>query len=174
MKHLNIEIKAICEDPDRVHDLLKSENADFLGIDHQIDTYYKVANGRLKLREGLIENALIHYNRPNQSGPKKSEVLLYQYKPDPMLKAILETANGILTIVDKKRSIYFIENVKFHVDEVEGLGNYIEIEAIDKDGTIGEKKLQEQCQYYLDFLKIEPSDLVDRSYSDLLIEKQQA
>ncbi|MCH2084221.1 MAG: class IV adenylate cyclase [Saprospiraceae bacterium] len=172
MKHLNIEIKAKCKHPDQIHEILRKKGADFLGVDHQVDTYYNAPNGRLKMREGLIENALIHYLRPNQSGPKKSEVLLYQFKADQGLKQVLEAANGILTVVDKKRAIYFIENVKFHVDEVEGLGSFVEIEAIDKDGSFGEEKLNKQCQEFLHLLDIKKEDLIDHSYSDMLIKKK--
>ncbi|MEO1715184.1 MAG: class IV adenylate cyclase, partial [Bacteroidota bacterium] len=114
--HLNIEIKAHCPDPERVRQILKDHQAYFRGIDHQVDTYFKVPNGRLKLREGNIENHLIHYERPDQAGPKASHVSLFKTEPDSSLKFLLTKALGLLTIVDKKRSIYFIDNVKFHID----------------------------------------------------------
>ena len=59
--HLNVEIKAKCSDPKRVRNILESKGAEYRGLDHQIDTYFRVPNGRLKLREGNIENALIFY-----------------------------------------------------------------------------------------------------------------
>jgi adenylate cyclase, class 2 len=59
--------------------------------------------------------------------------------------------------------------VKFHVDEVVGLGSFIEVEAIEKDGTIWRDKLQEQCTRYLALLGVQNTDLVAESYSDLLI-----
>ena len=68
MSHINIEIKARSNNQDRIRDILKSKNADFKGIDHQIDTYFNVPKGRLKLREGNIENNLIFYERKNQAG----------------------------------------------------------------------------------------------------------
>ena len=168
---LNVEIKASCKNPAAIKKILESRQADFKGVDHQIDTYYKVPNGRLKFREGNIENSLIHYDRPNQAGPKKSNYILYHPHPDSSLKQLLAQANGILVVVDKLRSIYFIDNVKFHVDEVKDLGNFMEIEAIDSDGSVGEKKLLELCQFYLDLLGILEDDLIDNSYSDLLINK---
>lgn len=168
---LNVEIKARCKNPASIKEILKSRQADFKGVDHQIDTYFKVPNGRMKFREGNIENSLIHYNRPNQAGPKKSNYILYHPKPDSSLKQLLIQANGVLVIVDKLRSIYFIDNVKFHVDEVKDLGSFMEIEAIDSDGSVGEKKLLEQCQFYLDLLGIQEDDLIDNSYSDLLLHK---
>lgn len=169
---INIEIKARCKNPISIKEILESRQADFKGIDHQVDTYFKVPNGRMKFREGNIENSLIHYDRPNQAGPKKSNYILYQPHPDSSLKHLLTQANGILVVVDKLRSIYFIDNVKFHLDEVKGLGSFMEIEAIDSDGTMGEKKLLEQCQFYLDLLGIQEEDLIDNSYSDLLIHSE--
>jgi adenylate cyclase class 2 len=168
---LNIEIKARCKNPASIKKILQSRNADFKGVDHQVDTYFKVPNGRMKFREGNIENSLIHYDRPNRAEPKKSNYILYYPHPDSSLKQLLARANGVLGIVDKLRSIYFLDNVKFHVDEVKGLGGFMEIEAIDSDGSIGEEKLLELCQFYLNVLGIPAEDLIDNSYSDLLLHK---
>ncbi len=172
MPHLNVEIKARCSQPEKIRQLLESRNARFVGLDHQIDTYFKVPNGRLKLREGNIENNLIHYHRSNQAGPKQSSVTLYQSQPNSSLKTALTAALGVLTVVDKKRSIFFIENIKFHIDEVAGLGSFIEIEAIDLDGSIGLEKLEEQCRFYQQLFGVKAGDLVEVSYSDLLPDRQ--
>lgn len=169
MPHLNIEIKARTTEKDRIREILKSKNADFRGFDHQVDTYFRVDSGRLKLREGNIENHLIYYERENTAGPKKSSVMLFKNNPDSKLKEILIKSLGILAKVDKHREIYFIENVKFHLDNVVGLGTFVEIEAIDKDGSIGYDKLLEQCNYYLKKLHISKDDLIEKSYSDLLL-----
>ncbi len=66
------------------------------------------------------------------------------------------------------REIYFIENVKFHLDEVKGLGTFVEIEAIDSDGSIGKEKLLEQCNFYLQAFEIKDEDLLEKSYSDMV------
>jgi predicted adenylyl cyclase CyaB len=71
-------------------------------------------------------------------------------------------------VVRKKREIYFIRNVKFHIDEVEGLGNFAEIEASDLYADISKEELQKQCNFYLVELKINEEDLISVSYSDLL------
>ena len=170
MAHINVEFKAICLNPDYVRKTLKDLKADFKGLDHQIDSYFNVKNGRLKLREGTIEKALIFYEREDKKGPKQSNVILYHPNSSEiaLLKDILVKTYGISVIVDKKREIYFIENVKFHIDDVENLGSFVEVEAIDSDGSISLQKLQKQCQYYLELLKISKSDLVSNSYSDLL------
>ncbi len=166
--HLNVEIKAKTARSAEIEALLLTQNARYVGLDYQIDTYFNVSNGRLKLREGNIENHLIHYQRSNQEGPKQSIVTLYPSKPNSSLKAILEKSLGVLMVVDKQRKIFFIENVKFHIDEVEGLGSFVEIEAIDKDGTIGLDKLQKQCDVFMEYLSIRQEDLIAMSYSDLL------
>ena len=174
MAHTNIEIieiKARCGDTERIRGILRDLKADFRGVDNQRDTYFKVPTGRLKLREGEIENTLIHYDRPDQAGPKKSDVSLYQPNPDSDLKAVLAATLDVLVVVEKKREIYFIDNVKFHIDSVPSLGEFIEIEAIDADGQIGADTLLEQCEEYVKLFGIEAEDLIDRSYSDMLLEK---
>lgn len=171
---LNIEIKAKSFNQDKIREVLKSNDAEFKGMDHQIDTYFKINFGRLKLREGNIENNLIHYLRENKEGPKQSEVILYRSAPDSTLKKLLSEALGILVIVDKQREIYFIGNVKFHIDTVMNLGTFVEIEAIDINESIGKEKLLEQCRYYLDLFQIPKEDLISGSYSDLMLGKQAA
>ena len=164
-----VEIKARSVNPEKLRKILNESNARFIGTDHQVDTYFNVVNGRLKLREGNIENALIYYKRDDKPGPKKSDVKLYKSKPDSMLKGLLEDSLGVLAVVDKVREIYFIDNVKFHIDEVEGLGIFVEIEAIDKTGELGQKKLLEQCNYYLELFGINENELIPVSYSDLIL-----
>lgn len=164
----NIEIKARCKNQDKVREILKAHQADYKGTDHQIDTYFDVKRGRLKLREGNIENNLIHYLRENKKGSKESKVSLYKTQADSSLKEVLEKSIGSKCVVDKQREIYFIENVKFHVDTVKDLGTFVEIEAIDTDDSISKEKLQEQCNYYIKLLEINAKDLISESYSDLL------
>lgn len=170
--HLNVEIKAICKNAEAVRNFLMEHNAGFKGTDNQTDTYFMVKNGRLKLRQGNIENSLIHYARSNQAGPKESEVNMIQIQNSDGLKSVLEHACGILVEVKKEREIYFIENVKFHLDRVPGLGEFIEIEAIDHHGDIGREKLLEQCNNYMRQLGIAGEDLQTTSYSDMLLARK--
>lgn len=163
------EFKARIDNWLHIEDQLLTLNPLFKGTDFQVDTYFNVPNGRLKLREGSIENALIHYHRDNTPRAKISNVLLYQYQPEPALKEILIKSIGIKIIIEKTRKIYFIDNVKFHFDEVKSLGKFIEVEAIDMDSSIGVKKLQEQCDYFISFFKIKKEDFIAESYSDLLL-----
>lgn len=163
------EIKAHTNDRARLRRLLLEWGADFRGEDHQIDDYFRVPHGRLKLRQGNIENTLIYYERPDQAAAKTSRVKLFPAPDGEALRDILTSALGRLVTVDKRREIYFIDNVKFHLDEVEGLGTFVEIEAIDEDGRRTEDELRRQCVDYQQRLGIAPADLIDRSYSDLLM-----
>jgi adenylate cyclase, class 2 len=169
---LNFEFKARANDIHRLEEILLKQNPLFIGEDRQTDTYFRVAFGRLKLREGIIENALIHYERTNTAAAKESKVLLYQHQPNASLKEILIAALGIKVIVDKKRRIYFIDNIKFHFDEVKELGTFVEVEAIDKDDSIGIEKLKHQCAECIALLHIDKNDFVAESYSDLLLAKK--
>jgi predicted adenylyl cyclase CyaB len=170
--HINFEFKAKHQSIKNAEQALQQHNPIFIGEDHQVDTYFNVPNGRLKLREGTIEQSLIFYERTNTAGAKQSNVILYNHQPDTALKHVLLQAIGVKTVVDKKRRIYFIDNVKFHFDRVEGLGEFLEVEAIDQDGSIGLEKLQEQCRYYQELLGVKESDFMAESYSDLLLAKK--
>jgi len=165
-----IEIKAKCKNPDYIRNSLLALNPETIGIDHQIDTYFVVPEGRLKLRRGNIENTLIQYMRPDQSGPKLSQVNLYKPRDTEALFRVLSAALPVLVEVDKKREIYFIDNVKFHIDTVVGLGGFIEIEAIDNNGDIGIAKLKEQCDHFLNIFGVHTEDLMTNSYSDMILE----
>ena len=171
MATVNFEFKAKASDITVLELKLQTLNPRFIGEDNQVDTYFNVATGRLKLREGNIENSLIYYERTNSAGAKQSDILLYQHKADASLKEILIKTLGVKVVVDKKRKIYFIGNVKFHFDVVEGLGTFVEVEAIDTDGSIGVEKLQQQCSHYAAFFNILPADYIAFSYSDMLMEK---
>jgi len=168
MNIINIEFKAKVDDLDRYEKKLLDLNPVFKGIDHQIDTYFNVTKGRLKLREGNIENSLINYDRENINASKQSDVILYQHEPNGALKNILIKQLGVKITVDKKRKIYFIDNVKFHFDLVEGLGTFIEVEAIDNSGSFSVEQLKEQCDTYFNYFGLDKSQLIDKSYSDLV------
>lgn len=169
MPNLNVEIKARCPNPEQVRQYLFDHQADFRGIDLQTDTYFQVAEGRLKLREGNIENNLIFYQRANQSGPKNSFFQLVKVTDAAAVKEILGKSCGISRVVKKKREIYYLQNVKFHIDEVPGLGNFVEIEAGNLLADLTEAELRKQCDFYISELGIQPQDLIDESYSDLLL-----
>lgn len=153
-----------------MRDILITQGARYIGRDHQIDTYYQTPKGRLKLRCGNIENALIAYTRKNVSSPKLSDVLLYKTLDAASLQEILDRTFDRQTVVDKTRDIYFIDNIKFHVDDVQGLGVFVEIEAIDEAGRFGEDELRKQVTQYMKILGITHEDLLTHSYGDMIPE----
>ena len=169
MSFLNVEIKARSADPEDIRRFLTANNAEFKGLDEQSDTYFNVANGRLKLREGKIENNLIYYERNNQQGPKKSHFKLVRVEDATGLKEALTESLGVKVVVKKKREIYYIGNVKVHIDEVPGLGSFVEIEAGNILADLSDDELQQQCDFYMQQFKIRPEDLIEVSYSDLLM-----
>jgi len=172
MSFLNVEIKARCSDPFFARQFLLSNKADYKGLDVQTDTYFNVPNGRLKLREGIIENNLIYYERENQSGPKNSNFRLTKIDDAKGLRESLAASIGVKVIVQKQREIYYIDNVKFHIDKVPGLGSFIEIEAGNiLAPALTERELRKQCEHYMKALNICDEDLIEISYSDLLLEQ---
>jgi len=171
MSFINIEIKARTTKSATIRQYLLQNGAEFMGIDEQTDTYFNVPVGRLKLREGNIENNLIYYERKDQAGPKQSDFNLVPVDNPIALKEILRNSLGIKVIVRKKREIYFIDNVKFHLDQLDGLGDFVEVEASNKTKDIPVETLREQCDFYVQAFGIREEDFIDVSYSDMLLEK---
>jgi adenylate cyclase, class 2 len=168
MQPLNIAIKARCEDLNSLRAFLIEHQARFVGTDHQEDTYYHVAQGHLKLRQGTIENALVHHDRSLHPTGKTVCISRFPVAEGTDLNCILEKALGIKSVVNKKREIYFIDNVKFYLDEVSGLGSFIEIEAMDVEETGDTDELSRQCCHYREAMGIREEDILANSYSDLL------
>jgi len=84
-------------------------------------------------------------------------------------RPLLRRALGVAVVVDKRRDIYFLDNVKVHLDEVEGLGTFVEIEAIDLEGTRPLEELRAQCDELMQAFGVREADLLALSYSDLLL-----
>ena len=161
-----IEIKAKVPNQEEIRDTLKKNNAIFRGFDVQKDIYFNVPRGKLKIRRGSIKSYLVYYEREDKKGPKKSNIIRIE-SPDSELEKLLKTSLGVLIEVNKKRENYFIDNIKFHIDDVTDLGKFVEIEAVGENQEID--KLREQCEYYTSMLGIDQSSLISGSYSDLLL-----
>src|ERR1035437_347557 len=166
---LNVEVKARCHDPIASRAALLALGAHLVGVDNQIDTYFTCSRGRLKLREGTLENCLISYTREDGLQPKQSRIILAETEPGTDLKAVLTQALGVLVIVDKVRELYRLSNVRLHIDEVRGLGHFIEIEVVTKDEEGGMEGLHEQCESLMSVLRIKTEDLLAASYSDMIL-----
>lgn len=174
MSFINIEIKARANNPNLARDYLLQNRATFKGTDRQLDTYFNVPKGRLKLRQGNIESSLIYYERDDQAGPKQSNFDLVPVSEGEALFHLLTNSLGIKAQVKKSREIYYIKNVKFHIDELPDLGNFIEIEASNQPegyGQLTTQELREQCESYMKAFGIEERDLIQHSYSDMILSR---
>lgn len=169
LKHVNFEFKARLRNEGAVHAALKKLRARYVGTDRQLDTYFRVPGGRLKLREARIENALIYYERSDTPRPRRAQIEMMLLPRRHPLRAILRQALEILTVVEKRREIYLVGNVKVHLDRVRRLGKFVEVEAISRSGSLG--KVRQQARKFQKLLGIAPADLVGQSYSDLLLKK---
>ena len=169
MRLLIVEIKARCDRPDAIRQVLIEEGAVSRGVVQQVDTYFKCQSGRLKLRESTGCGELIHYAREDRIDPKTSVVTLYPAQRSRLLKRALTDALGVLAVVEKRREIYALEDVVFHLDAVEKLGAFVEIEARDPEGAIGRDELLRQCEGHMRRLGIGRDALIEGSYSDMLL-----
>ena len=170
LKRLNFEFKAYLHRESRVRSTLKRLRARFLGTDHQVDTYFHVPIGRLKVREGRFENALIFYQRTNSPRARRSTIEMILLPRRNSLRAILSQSLGVLAVVDKRREIYFVGNVKIHLDRVRGLGKFMEVEAITKSGNV--RKVRTQARKFQKLFAVSSTDIVPLSYSDLILKKR--
>lgn len=164
----NIEIKAHATDFSSQIKIAESLCGSEPEVIHQEDVFFNVSSGKLKLRIFSPDRAeLIFYNRPNQHGPKMSR---YEISPtnDPEgLKSILKNAYGIRSTVVKTRLLFMSGRTRIHFDNVESLGEFIELEVVlskseDPDG--GENEAQE----LMDLLGVKEEHLVEVAYVDLL------
>jgi adenylate cyclase class IV len=164
----NLELKARCADLIAAQETVRRLGAVPGGLELQVDTYFIVPKGRLKLREITGQPAvLIWYDRPNQDGVRASGYYLAPV-PDPLvLRAALASALGVRGEVHKERDIYLWQNVRIHLDEVAGLGSFLELEAVLSpmdDEAMSRARLEQLCRA----LAIETAETEAASYADLL------
>jgi len=163
----NIELKARLTDLDRARRIATGLAAQRLEPQHQIDTYFHCRSGRLKLREidGLT-GQLIWYKRPDREGLKASDYHLVAISDAEGLKVALAGALGIRSVVEKRREIFLWRSVRIHLDEVIGLGAFLEFEAVlgpKVDETVGHAQVEELIGRF----GIRPVDLISGSYGDM-------
>jgi homotetrameric cytidine deaminase len=160
----NLEIKARDADPRRSLELALELGAEDRGEIAQRDTYLARASGRLKLREQTPGEAeLIEYRRADEAAARESRYRVVPVADPEGLKAALDAALGTLVVVEKRRRLLLAGNVRINLDEVEGLGSFIELEAVGESDPAAVDHLREQ-------LGIADDALVAGSYSDLLLE----
>lgn len=164
----NIELKARLADLETARKVAEAIATDRLGTQRQVDTYFHCPHGRLKLREieGLPAQ-LVWYARPDQPGPKASDYLLVPVSDPETLEAALSAAWGVRCVVKKRREILLYHNVRIHLDDVAGLGRFLEFEAVlgpETDDAEG----RAQLDWLIEKFAIAAADLLEGSYADLL------
>jgi predicted adenylyl cyclase CyaB len=164
----NIEVKARVRDFSSLKARVERLSDTPVQVIPQVDTFFLTQKGRLKLRELGPEAAqLIYYERPDREGPKRSDYYMFETQDPAHLKSVLERALGVRGVVKKVRHLFWIGQTRLHLDDVEGLGRFMELEVIltpeQSEGhgrAIAERLLSE--------LGIEETDLLQVAYMDLL------
>ncbi len=171
--HENLEIKARCPFPNATRQAAKLLGAAVAGTLDQTDTYFAVRTGRLKLRETHnleddgLDAELISYDRANDPGVRLSRYDRIPVIEPQRLRQVLSAALGVACVVRKRRELLLWHNVRIHLDQVENLGNFVELEAVigaDIDKSISAQRLEQVILA----LRIRPEDCIATSYSDLI------
>ena len=163
----NIEIKARYEHAERAEENLNALGAGLAGTFHQKDTYFNVDDGRLKLRElGTDEGHLIFYQREDLAGPKRSDYEIAKTEDPEALRTILSKIHGTWVEVEKTRQVWLWENVRIHLDDVKGLGQFVELEAVTEEKGIEES--HQRVETLMRALEITSDQLVEGSYGDIV------
>ncbi|HVN16607.1 MAG TPA: class IV adenylate cyclase [Anaerolineales bacterium] len=167
----NIEIKARVREFAEIRRRAEALSNAPCQIISQEDTFFSVDKGRLKLRDfGTGSAQLIYYQRPNQDGPKRSDYRIFETDDPASLKALLESACGLRGVVRKTRYLYLVGQTRIHLDEVDGLGQFMELEVVLHDGQ-SDAEGQAIAEDLMSKLGIEKNDLLDGAYMDLLEKK---
>src|SRR6266516_3446550 len=164
----NIEIKAYARNFDEIHRRVEALSDKSVEVIVQEDTFFNTQKGRLKLRVLSREKGqLIYYTRPDQEGPKRSDYHISLTSEPDNLKRVLELAYGIRGVVRKTRYLYLVRQTRVHLDDVEGLGQFMELEVVLRDGQ-SETEGQAIAEDLMASLGVERSDLLQGAYIDLL------
>ncbi len=164
----NIELKARDPDPARSLKTSLALGAEDRGWLQQLDTYFRVAQGRLKLREQDGTAELIQYERSDEAIERESNYRIVPIDDPAGFKDVLGAALGILVAVEKSRHLLIWRNVRIHLDEVPGLGSFIELEAVaEPDSDLsGEYRNVTELR---EALGIADEQIRARGYSDELL-----
>jgi predicted adenylyl cyclase CyaB len=164
----NIEIKARAHDFIHQRSLAEGLSDAPCATLIQEDTFFVTPQGRLKLREFPdAPTQLIYYNRVDSQGPKLSEYFITETHDGPGLKLVLEKTYGVRQIVKKVRALYMSGRTRLHFDDVEGLGEFIELEVVLADNDCLEEG-QKEASELMSSLNIANDDLIGVAYADLL------
>jgi predicted adenylyl cyclase CyaB len=164
----NIEIKARVRDMAELRRRAQSLSDKPVQVIPQEDTFFPTPKGRLKLRQLRPDFAqLVYYERPDQDGPKRSNYYIHETHDPEGLKIALRMALGVRGVVRKTRHLYLAGQTRIHLDEVEGLGQFMELEVVLCDGQT-EAEGQAIAGDLMTRLGIQKDDLLEGAYMDLL------
>ena len=164
----NIELKARCSDLGAARQVALSLGAQPQGVEAQTDTFFVTPRGRLKLRESDLRGAmLIPYLRPDDAAPKQSDYLVLPVADPAAAHRVLGEMLGVAAVVRKRREVLLLGNVRIHLDQVEGLGAFVEFEAVLGEGKTPESERAKVRELMAAF-SITEHDLESRAYVDLL------
>jgi len=168
----NIEIKARLTDPVRAHWLAGALSDVPAQVLSQRDVFFCVPRGRLKLRwQGGNRAYLVYYERADDTGPRSSVYYVSKSRDPAVLEQLLAAALGVRGEVRKQRTLYMTGKTRIHIDSVDGLGHFLELEAVLAPGQTSEQAY-EVVRSLMDQLEVSEANLVDVAYIDLL--EQQA
>lgn len=163
----NLEIKARLENAGVLRKRLAALGAQKQDTTRQVDTYFTVPKGRLKLRVSAKDTAyLVYYERGETTQERWSRWQTYAVSDPRACKKLHEEAFGIKVVVDKKRTVYSYQNAQIHVDIVKGLGSFIEVEV---EATNGDAQAKALMAKLLEAFEVGRADLIRVSYSDLML-----
>lgn len=164
-----VELKARLDEPELIRRRLKGK-AKSEGVLRQRDTYFQVTRGRLKLRQVQGKPAqLVFYRRPDRTGVKVSQVHLVEVEDGVAMASLLAEALGVRVVVEKTREILRWIGVQVHLDQVEGLGSFLEFELSVEDRPEDLAEGRRRLEAMLVELGIPQEALLAPSYSDLLL-----
>jgi predicted adenylyl cyclase CyaB len=164
----NIEIKARVENPTALFELAATISDSGPVEILQDDTFFHCPNGRLKLRDfSSSQGQLIFYQREDVQGPKESRYFISNTSEPASLRLLLELAFGISGRVRKRRLLFLAGNTRIHLDEVEGLGHFMELEVVLTDGESVEAG-QAIARDLMAQLAIPKESLLTGAYVDML------
>jgi len=169
MVSVNVEIKARDADPEATAARCQALGATDQGVLHQRDTYFAGRHGRLKLRvEDGSAAELIAYRRPDTTEAEESAFIRAAAADPAALREALDAALGQTVVVVKRRRLWLWEHVRIHLDDVEGLGTFIELEAMVGPGLNTPEEAAAKVARLRSELAIADDALVAVGYSDLL------
>ena len=166
----NLELKARDTNPKRSLKTCEGLGAEDKGILRQTDTYFNVPRGRLKLRrESGAASHLIAYERPDLPEQKESRYRIVEIGDATGLEEALAGVLGITAVVSKARRLFLFEGLRIHLDQVDDLGSFIELEGVAAVGDADLTRLEVLLSDLSHSFGIEDADLLGGSYCDLVL-----